>query len=416
MDPLRKQIDLLPDSTGVYLLKDKDRRIIYIGKANNIRKRLLSHAKSGMAQKIFKIDFIKASSELDALILEAKLIKKHMPRYNISLRDDKQYPYIKITKEAFPKIQLVRGIADDGAKYFGPFMGGSARQLIAVASRIFGIRRCAPSPLKKRKQPCLDYYIKRCPGPCVGRISKNKYAASVKDVTDLFTKGLSRTIENMKLQMEKASQKEDFETAAELRNRIGWLIRSESRSYSGSKQFISGPKETKNALIELKELLGLKTIPRRIEAFDISNLGASNTVASMAVFKDGKPFKEHYRRFKISKKNTPDDTLSMNEVVFRRYAKSLSKSLPLPDLILIDGGKGQLNSAIKALKEAGVDLPAIGLAKRLEEIFTKENSAPIILPKDSPALHLLQHIRDEAHRFAVKYHKLRRKKDFIGLT
>ena len=413
MDPLRKQIASLPNSTGVYLLKDKDLKIIYIGKANNIRKRLLSHAKSRMAPKIFKIDYIKAESELDALILEAKLIKKHMPRYNISLRDDKQYPYIKISKEVFPKIQLVRSICIDGGKYFGPFMGGSARQLIAVASRIFGIRRCAPSPLNKRKQPCLDYYIKRCPGPCIGKISKNKYAASVKDLTAFFTNGLSKTIENMKQQMEKAAQNEDFEAAAELRNRVGWLLRAESRSYSSSKHLLSAPKNIKNALMELKNMLELKTLPRRIEAFDISNLGATNTVASMAVFKDGSPHKEHYRRFKISSKNTPDDILSMNEVVFRRYAKSLSKVLPTPDLILIDGGKGQLNSALKALREAKTDIPAIGLAKRLEEVFVKGNPAPIVLPKDSPALHLLQHIRDEAHRFAITYHKVRRNKSFI---
>ncbi|MEK7376797.1 MAG: GIY-YIG nuclease family protein, partial [Candidatus Margulisiibacteriota bacterium] len=239
MDPLRRQIEALPDSTGVYILKDKDLKIIYIGKANNIRKRLLSHAKSKLGPKIRRISFISAASELDALILEAKLIKKHKPRYNISLRDDKQYPFIKISTEAFPKIQLVRGISDDGGKYFGPFMGGSARQLIAVASRIFGIRRCAPSPLKKRKQPCLDYYIKRCPGPCIGKISKNKYAASLKDLTALFTNGLPKTIENMRLQMEKAAQKEDFEAAVGLRNRIGWLLRAENRAYSSSKHFVS---------------------------------------------------------------------------------------------------------------------------------------------------------------------------------
>lgn len=409
MDPLRSQIATLPDSTGVYIIKDKDLKIIYIGKANNIRKRLLSHAKSKLAQKIFKIDFIKTESELDALILEARLIKKHKPRYNVSLRDDKQYPYIKVTKEGFPKIQLVRGVIDDGAKYFGPFMGGSARQLIAVASRIFGIRRCASSPLKRRRQPCLDYYIKRCPAPCIGKISKNKYASSAKDLVTFFKSGLSKTIENMKLQMDKAAQKEDFETAAELRNRVAWLLRAQNRSYSSSKHFVSAPKNAKNALIEIKDLLGLKTLPRRIEAFDISNLGATNTVASMAVFVDGKPYKTHYRRFKISAKNTPDDTLSMNEVVLRRFTKSLSKTLPLPNLILIDGGKGQLNSALKALKEANTDITAIGLAKRLEEIFMKGDSEPIILKKDSPALHLLQHIRDEAHRFAVGYHRARRK-------
>ncbi len=410
MASLKEQLAQIPDATGVYLLRDKDRKIIYIGKAISLRKRLLSHARSHLASKISKIDFIRASSELDALILEAKLIKKHRPRYNISLRDDKQYPYIKLTDETFPRVLLVRETLSDKGKYFGPFMGGSARNLIALASRVFGIRRCRQTPLRKRKQPCLDYHIKRCAGPCAAKVSKKEYASRVLEFSELLKNGLTKAIEKMNRQMEKAAKKLDFEAAAELRNRISWLLRAESGSYSGSRYFVSSPKEKRTALLELKEALGLERAPQRIEAFDISNLGGSKISASMVVFKEGLPYKSHYRRFKISSRGVADDILSMNEVVFRRYSGSLSRMLPLPDLILIDGGRGQLSSALKALKEAKADIPAIGLAKRFEEIYVKGLADPIALPKDSAGLRLLQNIRDEAHRFAVKYHRLRRKK------
>ncbi len=412
MTELRDKVKALPDSYGVYILKDKKGRVVYVGKANSIRKRLYSHLRTRMGSRFTDIDFVTTSSELSALILEAKLIKQFMPRYNVLLRDDKAYPYIKLTiKDEFPRLLFVRKIEPDGSKYFGPFRGGSARTLLKLLGKMYGLRRCEDSMFKRRKQVCLDYHMKRCTGPCVEKIKKRDYRRLVKEVEMFFDKGVDETVLEMKKKMDAAAEKQDFETAASLRDRIKWLeFASNPRSQVS---FRSG--KMVPALQELCRMLGLDRLPKRIEAFDISNLGASETVGAMVVFKNGFAFKPHYRKFNINFRPLPNDFASMNEMVYRRYAKSLKDELPVPDLIVIDGGKGQLSSACQALKEAGMPfIPIIGIAKKNEEIFTPHLDHPIIIPKNSPSLLVLQRIRDEVHRFVITFHRQKRSKAFLS--
>lgn len=408
----RELISNLPLTGGVYLLKDKDNNIIYIGKSINIKKRVQQHLRSKIKDKIVFISYIDTNSELDSLILEAKLIKKHLPKYNVLWRDDKQYPYIKIsTNEQFPGIGISRSSIGNGAKYYGPFRGKTARELVKFLSFAFGIRRCNEIPLKKRMQPCLDYYTKRCKGPCAGKISRNNYLKIVSEIEDFFENGAQILKENLAKEMIDASKKKEFEMAAAARDKIKWLDQ-EINLYSGKFQW-SG--FAKASISELKKELKLKKLPKRIEAFDVSNIGSFETVASMVVFNNGMPYKKHYRRFKISLEKVPNDTLAIYESVFRRLTKTLAKQLPLPDLIVIDGGKGQLSSAVRAINDAKIkDLEIISMAKRMEEIFIPNRQAPIILPRNSNALKLLQNIRNEAHRFAVSYHRLRRSKYLLN--
>lgn len=407
----RELISNLPLTGGVYLLKDKAGNIIYIGKSINIKKRVQQHLRSKINDKIFSVSYIDTNSELDSLILEAKLIKKHLPKYNVLWRDDKQYPYIKIsTNEEYPGIGISRSSIGNSAKYYGPFRGKTARELIKFLSFAFGIRRCKESPLKKRIQPCLDYYTKRCKGPCAGKISRKNYLKIVSEIKDFFENGAQKLKENLAKEMIEASRKNEFEIAAVARDKIKWLDQ-EINLYSGKFQ---QPAFAKGSIPELKKELNLKKMPKRIEVFDVSNIGSFETVASMVVFKNGMPYKKHYRRFKISLEKVPNDTLAIYESVFRRLTKTLSKQLPLPDLIVIDGGKGQLSSAVRAINDAKIkNLEIISLAKRMEEIFIPNRQDPIILPRNSNALKLLQNIRNEAHRFAINYHRLRRKNAMI---
>ena len=410
MPDLKDQAKGLPDKPGVYLFKDQKGTIIYVGKSNEIKKRVASHLRGSIAAKIHKISHIRTNSEADALILEARLIKRYKPKFNVSMRDDKQYPYIKVTNEEYPRIIIARKKEHDGARYYGRFMSGSARALISLTSKVFKIRRCRQSPLKDKNQPCLDYYIKRCKGPCVGEVSKAEYKRSVAEAESVFKDGISGTLEKLSVLMQKASEKQNYENAAEIRNKILWLKKAEDQIFGKKKEAYYDLA----AIRELKDVLQLAELPKRIECFDISNLSSSATVASMVVFEMGLPHKKHYRKFKICYEHTPNDVASIYEVVYRRYAKSLSKTLPKPDLIVIDGGAGQLASAQKALIDAKeADIPVIGLAKRVEEIYYKIFPKPLILSRSSKALRLLQRIRDEAHRFAVSYHRKRRNMEFM---
>lgn len=410
MEDIRKKVRDLPDTFGVYLLKDSSGRIIYVGKANSLKKRLYSHLRTDLGKKIRDIDHITTSSELSALILEAKLIKQYRPKYNILMRDDKAYPYIKLTdKEDFPRVLIARKVEDDGNQYFGPFRGGSAREIIKLIGRIFLIRRCKDTPLRKRKLNCLNYHMHRCLGPCTARISKKEYRKIALSIIRFFEKGLDATIKELRYDMDKASRAQDYEEAAKLRDKIKWIELAAEKK----KAFSGGDVSRADGLEELSRLVGSGKIPKRIEAFDISNLGPAQTVGAMVVFVKGRPFKKHYRKFIISGKGGPDDTAAIHEAVFRRYFGSLSRQLPRPDLILIDGGKGQLSSALKALKEAEMPIKAIGLAKKREELILAGVKDPIGLPQSSPALLLLRQIRDEVHRFAISFHRQRRSKAFI---
>lgn len=398
----------LPDKCGVYLLKDDSGRIVYIGKSKSIKKRVTAHLRTKLAGKIASADYILTKGELSALILEAGLIKKHKPRYNVSMRDDKQYPYVKFTlNEDYPALKISRKTEPDGAEYFGPFRSAGARQIIKIVSRVFGLRSCSSGVFKKRRQPCLNYYMKRCQAPCIGRISKQKYAARASQAKKFLSSGPEKFAEEIRKRMEEASLKKKFELAADLRDKLYLIERSIDVPFGASRP----PRRNDAALRDLKDKLGLAELPVRIEAFDISNTGSSETVGGMAVFENGAPKKEHYRRFKISAAKMPNDTAAIYETVFRRYSGSLKDRLPFPDLVVIDGGAGQLASAQKALKDANVErVSLISIAKKKEEIYTLQGPAPLVLPLDSKALLLLRALRDEVHRFAVSYHRKRRAK------
>lgn len=419
MQNIRERIKELPDDFGVYIIKDSSENVIYVGKANSIRKRLNSHLRSRFAGKISKIDYILTKGELSALILEAKLIKQYHPKYNILMRDDKSYPYLRLSaEEDFPGLEIERRIKPGGSIYYGPFSGGAARELQKILSRLFGLRKCRTHPLKKRQQPCLNYYMKRCAGPCIGKITRDEYRKRVREVEDFMEQGVEKALKSMKVEMDKASKEEKFEKAAQIRDRMGGIEKAEGHrpeEEGGRKKGKGAKREGRmtDGLVELSNILSIK-YPGRIEAFDISNLGPSGTVGAMAVFVNGLPHKKHYRKFKIRYKDLPNDTAAIYETVYRRYRRSLSKTLPLPDLIMIDGGKGQLSAAEDALKgsEAG-NVPVIGLAKKEEEIFRPGVPVSIKMPGSSPSLLLLRRIRDEVHRFAIAFHRERRGKGFI---
>ncbi len=411
MTTIYEKAKKLPDTFGVYLLKDAQDAVIYVGKSNSIRKRIYSHLRGRLIEKIHDIQYIETASELTALILEAKLIKQFMPRYNVMLRDDKQYPYIKLTLgEGFPRLLIVRKVKADGAKYFGPFRSGSVREILKAAGRLFPLRRCKKTEFKTRTQTCLNYHMKKCSGPCAGKISRPKYAELVKNVQEFFDSGVEKTIEKLTRQMDAFSKKQNFEKAAEIRDKIQWL------SYAGEKKsFLTKAKgDTSAGLEELSRVLGMTSIPHRMEAFDISNLGSSQAVGAMVAFEDGLPLKTHYRKFIIQSQDMPNDVAAIFETVRRRFGGTLKDKLPLPDLLIIDGGKGQVNSAYAALIELGIrNIKLIGLAKKNEEIFFPNVTSPVLLGHDSPALHILQNIRDEAHRYVISFHRKRRAKAFI---
>ncbi|MFA5103900.1 MAG: excinuclease ABC subunit UvrC [Candidatus Margulisiibacteriota bacterium] len=400
----------LPDACGVYLLKDKDGHIIYIGKSKSIKKRVSAHFRTKLGSKICSVDHILTKGELSALILEARLIKKYKPRYNISMRDDKQYPYIKLTiSEDYPALSIARTKDDDGSVYFGRFRSGAAGLLLKTASRIFGLRKCSSGVFKKRRQPCLNYYMKKCQAPCIGAISKKDYAVKACQAKKFLEAGPEKLAEEMKKLMEEASANSKFELAADLRDKLYRIEESIDSPFKQRQRVKS--RNNKGSMQDLMHRLCLDKLPARIEAFDISNTGASQTVGAMVVFVNGDPFKAHYRKFKISTQSLPDDTAAVYETVFRRYSGSLKDQLPLPDIVVVDGGSGQRSSAEKALKDAGIsDLKLISIAKKNEDIYISNNEPPLVLPKDSKAMLLLRSLRDEAHRFAISYHRSRRQK------
>ena len=531
MEIIQEKLKTLSDSPGVYLMKDSRGKIIYVGKARVLKNRVRQYFQAGknhgakvkaMIAKISDFETIITATEVEALILECNLIKKHRPRYNISLKDDKSYPYLRLTAEDFPRIILTRRVIHDGSRYFGPYTSGLAvKESLALLKKIFPLRTCKTFA----KRPCLEYHIKRCFAPCANKISHEDYMQFVKSA-EKFLEGRTAQVEReLTTQMNDAADNLNFEQAARLRDillaikkvtekqkiitdtgdvdAIG-LARLESEicaqiffirdgKVTGRESFLlngaadesdaqavmefikqyqsraqisaaeillpvtlpdddlkilsewlavkliepkrgvkrslvemanqnaekflaeeSARRQLKNAqtigaLKELKKFLNLPRLPRRMECFDISHIQGAETVASMVVFEDGAPDKKSYRRFKIhSAEGKPDDFLSMREVTSRRYNTTDN----LPDLIVIDGGLGQLSSALEIIRGAGHSVPVVGLAKQFELIFVEGSSIPVELPRDSQALKLMQRIRDEAHRFAITYHrKLRRKRN-----
>jgi len=550
LDELLKKIENLPRLPGVYLFKNKNDKIIYIGKAKSLYNRVKSYFSpninsiktEALVSKIADVDVIVTDNEVEALILEANLIKQYKPRYNVNLKDDKSYPYIVITNEDYPQVYPTRRVVMDGSKYFGPYTEvKTMKHALKVLRDVFKIRSCkynlTEETIQKGKyKVCLDYHIKKCDGPCEGLISKENYNKMIQEVEQVLRGNIDGLINSLKEEMIKLSSELKFEKAAEIRNKLEALqvyantqkvvsqelidrdiitfaadipdgvaaifnirkgklvgrkkftfnyninlpdsvvisdllrniysnpveipdqivvselpdekeiIESWLKEKAGKKVKVITPKSNQelnsllnlckqNAVYDLNEIklqrmkkegaipyvlkslqrdLYLSKPPIRIECFDISTLQGSDTVASLVVFENGKPKKSDYRKFIIKSVHGQNDFASMSEVVERHYNKTLEENKPLPDLILVDGGKGQLNSAIKILKKLGLNkISIIGLAKRLEEIYIPEKKDPIQIPKTSSSLKLLQQIRDEAHRFAITFHREKREKRII---
>lgn len=406
----KDKIGSLPLTSGVYLMKDASGVIIYIGKAVSLRRRVQSYFR-GKAQNvktdllvshIEDVDFILTQSEAEALILESALVKKHLPKYNIELKDGKSYPYIQITSDAFPLVSLVRLAKPDqkkkGVRYFGPYVDAALiREALTLIRKIFPFRTCDPLAEKA----CLYHNIGLCDAPCIGGISAQDYRRTVASIVRVLEGEKDELYRELKEEMERLSQGRDFEKAARVRDQL----RAIGALYSSS----PGVNYFKEAE-QLERALGLVRRPERIECIDISTIMGSQSVGSLVSFLNGKPDKAQYRRFRIREVAGMDDFRMVAEVVRRRYGRLKREGLPYPDLIVIDGGKGQLAAAVGELKRLELAVPVISIAKREEELFVPGRRQPVLLSPDSLALKLLQRVRDEAHRFAVSYHRLLRGK------
>ncbi|MEM1444285.1 MAG: excinuclease ABC subunit UvrC [Verrucomicrobiota bacterium] len=456
---LQKKLREVPHKPGVYLHKDRFGSVIYVGKARDLRKRLASyftpsrqkmaeHKTRALIESIWDFEIHEVRNEPEALLLEGKLIKEYRPKYNVAFRDDKRFLLVKVhPDEPWPKFQLTRLKKDDGARYFGPFAhSGALRQTISWMNREFGLRSCRPlNPGEKDYQHCSNDVIKNCTAPCIGRVTREEYLAKV-DLACEFLAGHSKDlVRSIEEEMEEAAKNLDFERAAELRDMIDNLKKTLRPTRQFKKRGVPGKAINPEADVkELQEYLGMDREPTVMECFDISNISSNHIVASMVRFRNGVSDNSNYRRYRIKTVKGQDDFASMAEVIRRRYSRILlearehvgdevadasqenpldamrrievemeeksTKKKPfvrLPDLVVVDGGKGQLSMAVKELNRLGLhDLPVIGLAKQREEIFVPGESEPILIPHNRGALKLLQRIRDEAHRFANGYHQL----------
>ncbi|HTL70751.1 MAG TPA: excinuclease ABC subunit UvrC [Candidatus Eisenbacteria bacterium] len=408
---LKERLSSLPDRPGVYLFKDKSGRPVYIGKALSIRKRVMGHfrsygetfSKEGvLLGQVDRIDVIETPTEAEALLLEASLVKEAMPKYNQELKDDKSYPYLKLTAEEYPRLLIARGRRADGGKYFGPYTNARLlRQAVRMLRTQFPLRTCRVLP----KRVCLMYHLGQCGGPCEGLQEKTNYLETVREL-ELFLEGRrDALVRSLTRRMKEHSKNREYEKAQALFEEIRALaaVPSPSRKEPGEK-----------VLADLKEALSLPAVPRRIECFDISNIQGSEAVGSMVVFIDAKPARSEYRKFRIRTVQGIDDYQMMREVIRRRYARAIEEKQALTDLVVIDGGKGHLSAAKKELNALKLEsLPVISIAKQHEYIFTPDREAPHIFSPTSPFLHLIRHLRDEAHRFAITYHRRLHKKEAL---
>ncbi len=414
-DHLKRRIAELPEAPGVYFFKDKSGKAIYIGKAVSIRKRVSSHFRSHgegvskqskMLSEIRRIDYLGTVSEAEALLLEAGLVRENMPKYNQLLKDDKSYPFLKISAEEFPRLLIVRARKADGSKYFGPYTNVHLlRQAVGFLKRLFPLRTCHPMPDKV----CLMYHIGQCKGPCIQEINKEEYAKIVKEL-ELFLGGRrDALVRNLMRQMKEYSAKREFENAQSTYD----TVRALSVAVGPSRAFAGGIGQVLN---DLAQILSLSKPPIHIEGFDISNLFGQEAVGSMVYFSNGSPARSQYRRFRVKTVSGINDYNMMREVVSRRYTRVLAEGLPLPDLVVIDGGKGHLAAAKEELDALNLShVPIIGIAKQHEHLFLPGRPAPIILSLSSPVLDLVRNLRDEAHRFAVAYHRrLHRKEELVS--
>jgi excinuclease ABC subunit C len=417
-----------PRTPGVYLMKDAAGRVIYVGKAKRLRSRAGSYFLVGAqheyrtatwVHEIADADYVECESEVDALLMESRLIKDVQPKYNRELKDDKTFPYLMITThEDFPRVEVTRKPAGRGVRLFGPFANaGALRGAVQVLQRIFKFRTCsleieAGDERWRWFRPCLLASIRQCTAPCNLRISKEEYRRDIDRLIRFLEGGKVRLLAEMRADMQEAAKELKFEQAARLRDEIKLLEtldrRGELDTHAQPEVFYIDPKK---GLAGLRKVLRLAEAPRTIEGVDIAHLGGGQTVASVVQFLDGLPFKPGYRRYKIRGVSGIDDFRSIHEVIARRYRRLSDQDDVFPDILLIDGGKGQLNAALAAFRDQGIDPPTLlSLAKQDEEIFLPGEAEPLRLSRHSYALRLLQYVRDEAHRFAQHYHHILRRK------
>ncbi|MBH56052.1 MAG: excinuclease ABC subunit C [Planctomycetaceae bacterium] len=420
-----------PKTSGVYLMKDDVGRVIYIGKANNLRSRAGSYFTnrsindtriSKWLHEIHDIDFMECASEVDALLTEARLIKDIQPPHNKEQRDDKSFPYIMISnREDYPRVEVTREPPDKNARLYGPFTSaGSLNGALSVLQRIFKFRNCsldidANDEKWKWYRPCLLAAIDQCSAPCNLQISKEDYAKDIRRLQMVLDGKKTRLLQGMKKEMQKASANLKFEQAAKLRDEIKMLESLDRRgnldTHEQPEVFYTDPRK---GMAGLRKVLGLDFEPRTIEGVDIAHLGGSETVASLVQFIDGLPFKPGYRRFRINDVDGVDDFRSIYEVVSRRFKRLSEENELFPDILLIDGGKGQLSAAVAAFRDINVTPPLLlSIAKKEELIHRPGEDEPLRLSRNSFALRLLQYIRDESHRFAQHYHHILRRKKVI---
>ncbi len=407
MSDFTDKIKSLPDNPGVYIFEDAQGKIIYVGKAKFLKKRVRSYFNRFLASKtqamvsqFADIEYKLCQTESLALILEANLVHKYKPKYNVSLRDDKSFPLVKITNEDFPAVCITRKRINDGSRYFGPYTSaGLLKGALRIIRKHFPYRSCERMAQEAR----MYYKIGLAPDP--DKESRKEYAKTIENICLILDGKTGTLVKKLSREMNLKSKEQKFEEAAKIRDQVEALsVMSES----------AGHYSRKEELKDLKDLLQLAKLPERIEAFDISNIYGKEATGSMVNFYKGLPDKDRYRRFRIKTVETINDYKMLAEVVRRRYSGSLKEELALPDLILIDGGKSHLSVADYELEKLSLRIPLVSIAKDRENIYTKDSRHPIKLDTDTPALNLIRRIRDEAHRSAVSYHHVLRRKKTIG--
>ena len=424
--------DKFPKSPGVYLMQDHAGRVIYIGKAKNLRARAGSYFLKAAAledrtrllvKEIYEIDFLDAESEVDALLMESRLIKDIQPKYNRELRDDKSFPYLQIsTHEDFPRVEVTREPKSHAVKLYGPFTSaGQLRGAVDALQRVFKFRTCSLDINEKDERwqwfrPCLLASIDQCTAPCNLQISKEDYRKDMRRLR-MFIEGKRKKVMNeLRTEMTTAAKDRRYEHAAKLRDEIEKLERLHERGdlerHEQPEVFYIDPQK---GLAGLQQIFKMKETPRTIEGVDIAHLSGAETVASLVQFIDGMPFKPGYRRYRIRETEGIDDYASIHEVVSRRFQKLANDDSMFPDILLIDGGKGQLRKGLAAFKALGLTPPLVlSIAKKEELIYVMNEEEPRRLSRHAYALRLLQYVRDEAHRFAQHYHHILRRKTMLG--
>ena len=417
----------IPSSPGVYVFRDRFGRVIYVGKARNLKRRLSSYFQPHRRQSadpklrslinsIWQWSYETVRTEDEALILESRLIKDFSPHYNILMRDDKRYLMLKIDmREKYPTLKLARIKKPDNALYFGPFPQGTAlKATLEFLLAYFKLRACRDSePSEETRKHCLKRIVKDCCAPCSNAVTHEEYMQKVSSALKVLSGDIKELKESLEERMKSCALECKFEQAAKLRDvlaNLNAVFGKRNREFIHPELPDTSPGIA--AVEDLKEKLGLRTMPSRIIGFDISNILGHLAVASLVSFKDGKPDRENYRRFRIRTVDQSDDFAMMAEAVKRHFGRLLRENRPLPDLLLVDGGKGQLSATVKILVEIGCPpIPVLGLAKKNEEIYLPGRSEPVILSRHTPALRMLQALRDEAHRFAITFHRELRRKE-----